>query len=158
MHGLACSKCGSEALVKMISRKKVSGLDRAWLYNVFLHIMHTKKEKRLYERIPLPDVRGTVEISETMKAVTVVNASTEGVCIAGVLVEVGSVVRLEIDLPQDEGNISLYCKVAWATEEDEQEKLSGLSFLNTNKILFKKDLITYNKLLSFVQDQLNAKL
>jgi hypothetical protein len=120
--------------------------------------MHTKKEKRLHERIPLPDVRGTVEISESLKPVTVVNASTEGVCIAGVLVEVGSVVRLEINLPlQDDANISLYCKVAWTTDGNDQEKLSGLSFLNTNKILFKKDLISYNKLLSVVQDQLNAK-
>ena len=122
----------------------------------FYHIMHTKKEKRLHERIPLPDVRGTVEISESMKPVTVVNASIEGVCVAGVHVEIGSVVRLEIDSLQDEENISLYCKVAWATDET-QEKLSGLSFLNTNKILFKKDLVSYNKMLSLVQAQLNPK-
>jgi hypothetical protein len=118
--------------------------------------MHTKKEKRLHERIPLPDVRGTVEISETLKPITVVNASIEGVCIAGVYVEVGSVVRIEIDALQDEENISLYCKVAW-TADEAQEKLSGLSFLNTNKILFKKDLVSYNKLLSLVQAQLNVK-
>jgi hypothetical protein len=118
--------------------------------------MHTKKEKRLHERISLPDVQGSIEVSETMKPVTVVNASIEGVCIAGVEIDVGSVVRLEIGSHQDVGNISLYCKVVWTTD-DEQKKFSGLSFLNTNKILFKKDLISYNRLLDLVQAQLNAK-
>jgi hypothetical protein len=119
--------------------------------------MHTKKEKRLHERIPLPETRGVVEISETVKPITIINASSEGVCIAGVQVEVGSVVRLEIESPQDMDNISLYCKVAWATDKNGHEKLSGLSFLNTNKILFKKDLVSYNKLLDQAICLLNAK-
>jgi hypothetical protein len=123
----------------------------------FYVIMHTKKEKRLHERVPLPEVRGMVEISETIKPITVVNASSEGVCIAGIHVEVGSVVRLEIESPQDMDNISLYCKVAWATDKEEHEKLSGLSFLNTNKILFKKDLVSYNKLLDQAICLLNTK-
>jgi len=120
----------------------------------FYHTMHTKKEKRLHERIPIPDLKGSVEIREKVKPVTVVNASTEGVCISGVHVPVGSVVRLAIDELQDIGNISLYCKVVWASGEAEREKFLGLSFLNTNKILFKKDLVSFGRLLELVQSQL----
>jgi hypothetical protein len=57
---------------------------------------------------------------------------------------VGSVVRLAIDDLHDIGDISLYCKVVWAVEK---EKCSGLSFLNTNRVLFKKDLLSFNRLL-----------
>jgi PilZ domain len=120
----------------------------------FYHTMHTKKEKRLHERIPIPDLKGSVEIREKVKPVTVVNASTEGVCISGAHVPVGSVVRLAIDELQDIGNISLYCKVAWASGEAEGEKFLGLSFLNTNKILFKKDLVSFGRLLELVKSQL----
>ena len=120
----------------------------------FYHTMHTKKEKRLHERIPIPDLKGSVEIREKVKPVTVVNASTEGVCISGVHVPVGSVVRLAIDELQDIGNISLYCKVVWASGEAEREKFLGLSFLNTNKILFKKDLVSFGRLLELVKSQL----
>jgi hypothetical protein len=117
--------------------------------------MHTKKEKRLHERIPVPDLKGSVEIREKVKPVTVVNASTEGVCISGAYVPVGSVVRLAIEELQDIGNISLYCKVVWASGENKREKFLGLSFLNTNKILFKKDLVSFGRLLELVQSQLN---
>ena len=120
----------------------------------FYHTMHTKKEKRLHERIPIPDLKGSVEIREKVKPVTVVNASTEGVCISGAHVPVGSVVRLAIDELQDIGNISLYCKVVWASGEAEREKFLGLSFLNTNKILFKKDLVSFGRLLELVKSQL----
>jgi hypothetical protein len=120
----------------------------------FLAIMHTKKEKRLHERIPFPDVKGSVEISETVKTISVVNASEEGVCISGVHIPVGSVVRLAIDDLNDIGDITLYCKVAWASEETKKEKFAGLSFLHTNKVLFKKDLVSFNKLLEVVQAQL----
>ncbi len=116
--------------------------------------MHSKKEKRIYERIPFPEVKGSVEISENVKPITVVNASAEGVCISGVNIPVGSVVRLAIDDLHDIGEISLYCKVVWASEETKKEKLSGLFFLNTNKVLFKKDLVSFNKLLEVVQAQL----
>jgi hypothetical protein len=121
----------------------------------FYHTMHTKKEKRLHERIPVPDLKGSVEIREKVKPVTVVNASTEGVCISGAHVPVGSVVRLAIEELQDIGNISLYCKVVWASGESKREKFLGLSFLNTNKILFKKDLVSFSRLLELVQSQLN---
>jgi len=117
--------------------------------------MRKNKEKRLFERIPMPDVQGTVELSETVKPITVVNASEEGVCISGVWIEEGSVVRLAIASHQDIENFSLYCKVAWASGENEHEKRAGLSFLNTNRILFKQDLVSFGKLLQLVQSQLN---
>ena len=109
--------------------------------------MHSKKEKRIHERVPFPEVKGSIEISETVKTITVVNASVEGVCISGAHIPVGSVVRLAIDDLHDIGDISLYCKVVWATEK---EKCSGLSFLNTNKVLFKKDLQSFNRLLEMI--------
>ncbi len=56
-------------------------------------------------------------------------------------------VRLAIDDLHDIGDISLYCKVVWAIEK---EKCSGLSFLNTNKVLFKKDLTSFNRLLEMI--------
>ncbi|HVN70525.1 MAG TPA: PilZ domain-containing protein [Desulfomonilia bacterium] len=115
--------------------------------------MHSKKEKRLHERIPFPELKGSVEISETIKPIAVINASAEGVCITGVHIPVGSVVRLAIDDLHNVGDISLYCKVVWASEETEKEKCSGLSFLNTNKVLFKKDLVSFNRLLELMQDQ-----
>ena len=45
----------------------------------FLLTMHSKKEKRLHERIPFPEVKGSIEISETVKSVSVVNACLEAV-------------------------------------------------------------------------------
>lgn len=116
----------------------------------FLLTMHSKKEKRLHERVPFPEVKGSIEISETVKTVSVVNASVEGVCVSGAHVPVGSVVRLGIDDLHDVGDISLYCKVVWATEKD---RCSGLSFLHTNKVLFKKDLVSFNRLLEMMQAQ-----
>ena len=118
--------------------------------------MQTKKEKRLHERIPFPDVKGSVELSEAVKPVTVVNASLEGVCISGVHIPVGSVVRLAINDLHDVGDISLYCKVVWATQGTKKGKFSGLSFLHTNKVLFKKDLVSFNRLLEVVQAQLHS--
>jgi len=115
--------------------------------------MHSKKEKRLHERIRFPELKGSIEISETIKPITVINASAEGVCVTGVHIPVGSVVRLAIDDLHDVGDISLYCKVVWASKETEKEKFSGLSFLNTNKVLFKRDLVSFNKLLELMQDQ-----
>ena len=115
--------------------------------------MQSRKEKRVHERIPFPDVRGSVEISEDMKPVTLINASFEGVCISGASVPVGSVVKLAIDDHLGVGDISLYCKVAWASGGKKKEKLSGLSLLNTNKVLFKKDLLSFNRLIEAVQTQ-----
>lgn len=115
--------------------------------------MKSRKEKRVHERIRFPDVRGSVEISEAMKPVTLINASSEGVCISGASIPVGSVVKLAIDDHLGVGDISLYCKVAWATGEKKKEKFSGLSLLNTNRVLFKKDLMSFNRLIETVRSR-----
>ena len=119
----------------------------------FLATMRSRKEKRVHERIPFPDVRGSVEISEDIKPITIVNACSEGVCISGASMQVGSVVKLAIDDHLGAGDISLYCKVAWASSGKKKEKFSGLSLLNTNKVLFKKDLLSFNRLIEAVQSQ-----
>lgn len=119
----------------------------------FQFIMKSGKEKRVHERIPLPDVRGSVEVSEAMKPITLINASSEGVCIVGASIPVGSVVKLAIDDHLGVGDISLYCKVAWVSEEKKKGKFAGLSLLNTNRVLFKKDLQSFNRLIEMVQAQ-----
>jgi hypothetical protein len=108
--------------------------------------MATLKEKRIFERIPLTNLSGSVELMETVKPITILNASEEGVCISGADFPVGSVVRLEVDFSEDAPNISLYCKVVWASKKRSAEKQSGLLFLNTNKILFRKDLVSFAKM------------
>lgn len=116
--------------------------------------MHSEKEKRTPERINLPDVNGSVELKDTVKPIAILNASEEGVCIEGADFPVGSVVRLAIDHPEDEPAISLYCKVVWSSKGRDPGKKSGLLFLNTNKILFKQDLLSFNKLIASVKQQL----
>ncbi len=118
--------------------------------------MKSIKDKRVHERIPFPDVRGSVEISKDMKPVTLINACSEGICISGASITVGSVVKLAIDDHLGIGDISLYCKVAWASGERKKEKLSGLSLLNTNKVLFKEDLLSFNRLIEVVQSHVRA--
>jgi hypothetical protein len=115
--------------------------------------MANMKEKRIYERIPVPNLNGSVELMETLKPINILNASEEGVCISGADFPVGSVVRLEIDHAEDLPNISLYCKVVWATRRRDPDKKSGLLFLNTNKILFRKDLITFTKLIDSARER-----
>ncbi len=112
------------------------------------------KEKRLFERINLSNLNGSVELMETMKPISIINASEEGVCIGGADFPVGSVVRLEIDHADDLPNISLYCKVVWTTKKKDPNKKSGLLFLNTNKILFRKDLISFTRLIDSARKQL----
>ncbi|HPC47139.1 MAG TPA: hypothetical protein PLW83_03775 [Deltaproteobacteria bacterium] len=109
--------------------------------------MPSKKEKRGHERILLADVRGMVEHSNTSRPVTLVNASVQGVCIAGEAIEAGTVVRLSIEDNMGVGGISLYCRSAWSSEKTRQEKLTGLTLLNTNRVLFTKDLAAYGRLL-----------
>lgn len=118
--------------------------------------MATLKEKRICERISFSNVNGSVELMETVKPITIINASEEGVCITGADFPVGSVVRLELDSAEDAPNISLYCKVVWATKKRSAEKKSGLLFLNTNKILFRKDLVSFAKMLDSARRQANA--
>lgn len=118
--------------------------------------MASLKEKRICERIPLSHVSGSIELMETVKPVAVLNASEEGVCITGAEFPVGSVVRLELDAEEDAPHISLYCKVVWATKKKSPEKRAGLLFLNTNKILFRKDLLSFAKLLDGAKRQAGA--
>lgn len=115
--------------------------------------MAIRKEKRALERIRLEDLSGSVELMEIVKSVSVVNASEEGVCVGGADFPVGSVVRLAIGLQKEEPDISLYCKVVWASQEKDSEKKSGLILLNTNKILFRKDLLSFVKLIESARKQ-----
>lgn len=118
--------------------------------------MSNMKEKRAFERIDMPDLCGAVEFLEALKPVSIVNASEEGICICGADFPVGSVVRLAIDPVEDVMNISLYCKVVWASREQGPEKKSGLLFLNTNKVLFRKDLLSFTKLVDSAKKQANS--
>ncbi len=117
--------------------------------------MRNEKEKRTLERIPLHDMIGSIEHQETMKSITIVNASEEGVCIEGADLPLDSVVRLAIEHPVDTEDISLYCKVVWVSQNELPGKKSGLLFLNTNKILFKNDLISFNKLVDSARKRAN---
>jgi hypothetical protein len=115
--------------------------------------MPGRKEKRGHDRITFPEVRGSIEINDRLKPVTIVNASVEGVCIAGEAVESGTVVRLSIEDEFGLGNISLYCKAAWSSEKRRQDKLTGLFLLNTNKVLFANDLSAFGRLIETVRRQ-----
>lgn len=115
--------------------------------------MGNEKEKRIYDRISLSNLSGSIELMETVKPITIVNASEEGVCVYGAEFPVGSVVRLEIDPSEEIPNISLYCKVVWASRKKDPEKKTGLLFLNTNKVLFRKDLISFAKMVDTARKQ-----
>lgn len=108
------------------------------------------KEKRIFERIPVPNVFGMVEAKGIRKDISIVNACSGGMCIAGVAVPIGTVVRLHIDNPEEAKNrISLYCKVVWA-DNNNGSSMSGLALLNTNRILFERELESYGKILEAV--------
>jgi hypothetical protein len=117
--------------------------------------MRSEKEKRTIERINLANVNGSVELKDTVKTIAILNACEEGVCIEGAGFPVGSVVRLAINHPEDSEDISLYCKVVWSSNDLDPDKKAGLLFLNTNKILFKQDLISFNKLIASAKKRLN---
>jgi len=105
------------------------------------------KEKRLFERIDLRNLNGSVEIKESTKTINILNVSEEGMCISGAEIPVGTVIRLDIDAPENQQNISLYCKSMWASKSNPPNRKTGLLLLNTNKILFKKDLVSFEKLI-----------
>ncbi len=108
------------------------------------------KEKRIFERIPVPNVFGLVEAKGVRKDVSIINACSGGMCISGAAVPIGTVVKLHIDQPEFvQGRISLYCKVVWA-EKNNGSSMSGLALLNTNRILFERDLEYYGKMLEAV--------
>ena len=115
--------------------------------------MIVRKEKRAFERIDLGNLSGSVELMDIVKSVSVVNASEEGVCVDGADFPVGSVVRLAINFQEEEPDISLYCKVVWASQEKNPEKKTGLLLLNTNKILFRKDLLCFARLIDSARKQ-----
>jgi len=117
--------------------------------------MRSEKEKRTQERIRLYDLIGSVEHQEKTKSITIINASEEGVCIEGADLPVDSVVRLAIGHPEEAPDINLYCKVVWASRNEIPGKQSGLLFLNTNKILFKDDLVSFNKLVDTARNRAN---
>jgi len=117
--------------------------------------MRSEKEKRTLERLNLANVNGSIELKETVKRVAVLNACEEGVCIEGADFPIGSVVRLAIDQPDNDQDISLYCRVVWSSNNQDPDKKTGLLFLNTNKILFKQDLISFNRLIDSAKKQLN---
>lgn len=108
------------------------------------------KEKRIFERIPVPNVFGLVEAKGVRKDVSIINACSGGMCISGAAVPIGTVVKLHIDQPEfTQGKISLYCKVVWA-DKNNGSSMSGLALLNTNRILFERDLEYYGKMLEAV--------
>jgi hypothetical protein len=117
--------------------------------------MRSEKEKRTLERIDLANVNGSVELQETVKSIAILNACEEGVCIEGADFPVGSIVRLAINQSEDSQDISLYCKVVWSSSEKDTDKRAGLLFLNTNKILFKQDLISFNRLIDSAKTRMN---
>ena len=77
--------------------------------------MAIRKEKRAFERIELDSLRGSVELKETIKTVSIINGCEEGVCVNSADFPVGSVVRLVIGSREDQPGISLYCKVVWVS-------------------------------------------
>ncbi len=104
------------------------------------------KEKRLLERITIPNLNGKVEIEGSQKGVYILDACEDGVCISGVDIPVGDVILLNIEHPEIDPEISLYAKSVWASDCGKKKK-SGLSFLHTNKILFKQELTTFSQLI-----------
>jgi len=106
------------------------------------------KEKRCFERIHVPNICGTIELKDGKKEVSIINACSGGVCVAGVEMDLGDIVRLFIDHPETVGTISLYCKVVWVESSAEETGLSGLALLNTNRILFEQELESFGRLIA----------
>ncbi|HQP31853.1 MAG TPA: PilZ domain-containing protein [Deltaproteobacteria bacterium] len=106
------------------------------------------KEKRCFERIRVPNICGMVELKGGKKEVSIVNACSGGVCIAGVEMDLGDIVRLFIDHPETVGTISLYCKVVWVESKGDEIGYSGLALLNTNRILFEQELESFGRLIA----------
>jgi|GEM_PF-318560 len=111
------------------------------------------KERRSFARKPLKDVLGFIELKDQKQEVTINNASKGGVCIARTILSVGTVVRLHLDIPPLGLDTPLYCKVVWTAYAQPEEKTTGLSFLNTNKILFKEEFLSLSKFI----DSLDAE-
>jgi hypothetical protein len=118
--------------------------------------MVVRKEKRAFERIALDNLNASVKMMDIVKTVSIINGCEEGVCVNSADFPVGSVVRLIIDSREDQPDISLYCKVVWISKKKEPEKRSGLLLLNTNKILFRQDLLSFARLIDTARKQAAA--
>jgi hypothetical protein len=106
------------------------------------------KEKRCFERIQVPHICGKVEHEGGKKEITIINACSGGVCISGAEMDLGMIVRLFIDHPENTETISLYCKVVWVENSSPKTTLSGLALLNTNRILFERELESFGRLIA----------
>ncbi len=113
--------------------------------------MGYSKERRTYLRKFLEHVTGTVELRDSKHQVHIINASKGGLGVSGSNLPVGSVVRVQLEVPMERPRISLYCKVVWSMGENSEEKASGLLFLNTNRILFKEDYYQYSEFLDSIK-------
>jgi len=89
-----------------------------------------------------------IELKGGRKEVSIVNACSGGVCVAGVEMDLGAIVRLFIDHPDTTGTISLYCKVVWVENKAAENGLSGLALLNTNRILLEQELESFGRLIA----------
>jgi len=89
-----------------------------------------------------------IELKGGRKEVSIVNDCSGGVCVAGVEMDLGDIVRLFIDHPDTTGTISLYCKVVWVENKADENGLSGLALLNTNRILFEQELESFGRLIA----------
>ncbi len=116
--------------------------------------MLTYKEKRLLTRITVPNLNGRLELDGSPKGVYVLDATEDGVCVSGAPIPVGDVVLLCFEHPEMEIEVALYAKAVW-TSNGARERRSGLSFLHTNKILFKEDLTAFSRLIEVARTSIN---
>ncbi len=116
--------------------------------------MQPFREKRLLTRIVVPDLNGRLELDGNHRGVYVLDATEDGVCVGGTPIPVGDVVLLSFEHPGMDSEIALYAKAVW-TSDDNKEKRSGLSFLHTNKILFKDELLAFSRLIADIRTSLN---
>jgi hypothetical protein len=128
------------------------------MVSLILEIMLYTKEQRRFERIGLSQIDASIDIKGAPKHVNIVNATEDGICISGPDLPDGSVVRLNIQkydtIPS--AKISLYCRTVWTQAKGNSHRVSGLSFLHTNRILFKKDLTSFIDLIESARDTMSA--
>ena len=116
--------------------------------------MQTFKEKRLLARIAVPELNGRLELEGNPRGVYVLDATEDGVCVGGTPIPVGDVVLVSFAHPGIDSEIALYAKAVW-NSGDIKDNRSGLSFLHTNKILFKDDLLAFSRLIADIRTSLN---
>ncbi|MBN1635566.1 MAG: PilZ domain-containing protein [Deltaproteobacteria bacterium] len=110
--------------------------------------MKPPKEKRNLDRIIFSNLYGEIELKGLRKEVSIVNASEDGLCVTGIEIPIGTVVRLDIEPQPENQPISLYCRAVWSSTEEPRHIKTGLYLLHTNKILFKQDLASFSKLVA----------